>query len=172
MFKQLIAVTVVSLCVGVGVTAAQTTQFPQQLGDTFTWHGELVSFDQGTKALTVRAHVLAETEKEVGRFKAGDHLLVTWSGADRYAGSVRSLASYTAGQTIAQPFSLVAELTSPVVQNGLVTFRLQVPDAETEALNSITPGEWVTMTARQRPASTTQAIVSVEPYVKELEGTH
>ena len=78
MFKQLIAVPVVALCVGVGMTAAQsTTQSPQQVGETYLWHGELVSFDEGTKVLTVKAPVLAETEKEIARFKAGERILLT-----------------------------------------------------------------------------------------------
>jgi hypothetical protein len=173
MFKQLIAVSVVALCVGAGVMAAQsTTQSPHQPGDTFIWHGEFVSFDEGTKAVTVKAHVLAETEKDVGRFKAGDRVVVTWSGADRYAGSVRRVTGSAAAQKITEPFSLAAELTSPAVQGGLVTLRLRAPEAKTDTLRSVKPGEWVTMTARQSPADESQAIVTIEPYVKSFQGTN
>jgi hypothetical protein len=169
MFKQLIAVSVVALCVGVGVTAAQSTpQVPQQVSDSYVWHGELVSFDEGTKALTVKAPILTEAEKEVGRFKAGDRVLVTWSGMDRYAGAVRSVTGYSAAQKITDPFAFAAELTSPAVQGGLVAFRLPAPEAKVDALKSVKPGEWVTVTARQRPASEAQTIASVERYVKSL----
>ena len=173
MFRQLIAVPVVALCVGVGMTAAQsTTQSPQQVGDTYLWHGELVSFDESTKALTVKVQVLAETEKEIARFKAGERILLTWSGMDRYAGSVRAVVSAAAVQKVTEPFSLVAELASPGVQGGLVTLRIRATDARTDALKGVKPGEWVTVTTRQRPASETQAIAMVERYVKLIQGTN
>ena len=173
MFKQLIAVPVVALCVGVGMTAAQsTTQSPQQVGDTYLWHGELVSLDESTKALTVKAPVLAETEKEIARFKAGERILLTWSGVDRYAGAVRAVASAAAVQKVTEPFSLVAELASPGVQSGLVTLRIRATDAKSDALKGVKPGEWVTVTTRQRPASETQAIAMVERYVKSSQGTN
>ena len=173
MFRQLIAVPVVALCVGVGMTAAQsTTQSPQQVSDPYLWHGELVSFDEGTKALTVKVQVLAETEKEIARFKAGERILVTWSGADRYASSIRAVASAAAAAKITEPFSLIAELVSPGVQGGLVTLRIRTADAKSDAVKGVKPGEWVTVTTRQRPARETQAITMIEPYVKSVQGTH
>jgi hypothetical protein len=173
MLKRLIAVSVVALCVGVGVTAAQSTptQSTQQIGDTYIWHGEFVSFDEGMKVLTLKAQVLAEVEKDVARFKAGERILLTWSGADRYAGAVRRIASHSAAQRVTEPFSLVAELTSPVVQGALITFTLAAPEVKSDALKGVRPGEWVTVTARQRPASETQAVTAVERYVKSTQAT-
>jgi antitoxin (DNA-binding transcriptional repressor) of toxin-antitoxin stability system len=155
------------------MTAAQsTTQSPQQGGDIYLWHGELVSFDEGTRALTVKAQVLAETEKEIARFKAGERILVTWSGIDRYAGAIRAVASAAAAQKVAEPFSLVAELASPGVQGGLVALRIRAADAKSDALKGVKPGEWVTVTARHRPASETQAVAMVDQYVKSIQGTN
>ena len=49
---------------GVGMAAAQSaTSVQQQIGDTFMWHGELVSYDQGAQTLSGTAelhHVGAE----------------------------------------------------------------------------------------------------------------
>ena len=64
----------------------------------------------------MKVQVLAETEKEIARFKAGERILLTWSGADRYAGAVRAVASAAAEQKVTEPFSLVVELVSPGVQ--------------------------------------------------------
>ena len=89
MFKRLIAVPVVALCVGTGMTTAQTSQSTQGTADTYMWHGELVSFDASTRAVTVKALVLPGVEEEVGGFNVGDRVLVTWSGLDRNAGAVR-----------------------------------------------------------------------------------
>ena len=75
MFRQLIAVLVVALCVGAGVTTAQTTQNQAAAGDTFIWHAELVSVDAGSATFTVKAMMLSDTAKEVARFNAGDRVL-------------------------------------------------------------------------------------------------
>jgi hypothetical protein len=52
-------VLVVALCVGAGVTTAQT---------------------QGSGTFTIKAAMLPDAAKEVARFNAGDRVLLTWSG--------------------------------------------------------------------------------------------
>lgn len=172
MVKQLIAVTVVALCVGVGVTAAQsTTQATPQIADSFIWHGEFVAYDAAARTLTVKAQVLTEIEKDVSRFKAGERVLLTWSGLDTRAAAIRAVAAYSAGSKITVPFALPAELTAAGVQGGLITVRFRVPDAKVDGVKAVKPGEWVTLTARQLPASETAGLTLVEPYVKALSGT-
>lgn len=165
MVRQLIAVPVVALCVGVGMAAAQSaTSVQQQIGDTFIWHGELVSYDQGAQTLTVKAQVLAEAEKAFGAFKAGQRVQLTWSGADKYASAIR--AASAPPQKVTEPFSVIAELASQTVQGGLVSLRFRVPGAKADGVKMVKPGEWVTITTKQRPASETDAITMVEQYVK------
>jgi hypothetical protein len=164
MFARLIAVSVVALCVGAGVTAAQTAQVTQALSDTYVWHGELVSFEPGTGTFTVKARVLSDVAKEAGRFNVGDRVLVTWSGMDKYADD--------ANQKVDAPFSFAVEIGSRDVQNDYMTFKFRAPQAASAAVKAVKPGEWITITTRQRPASEAQAIVSVEPYVKSAsQGT-
>jgi len=172
MFARLIAVSVVALCVGAGVTTAQTAQGTQALSDTYVWHGELVSFEPGTGTFTVKARVLSEVAREAGRFNAGDRVLVTWSGMDKYADAVRQVTKYEANQKVDTPFSFAVEIASRDVQNDYMTFKFRAPQAASAAVKAVKPGEWITVTTRQRPASDAQAIVSIEPYVKSAsQGT-
>ena len=170
MFRQLIAVLVVALCVGAGVTTAQTTQSQGAVSDTFIWHGELVSVDAASGTFTVKAHVLSDVAKEVARFNAGDRVLLTWSGIDKYAGQVRQITKYDANQKVNDPFAYPVELASRDVQNDYVTFKFRAPTATVAAVKAVKPGEWITVTVRQR-SNDAQGIVSVEPYVKSSSNT-
>jgi hypothetical protein len=169
MFRQLIAVLVVALCVGAGVTTAQT-QSTTSVTDTFIWHAELVSADAGSGTFTVKAHMLQDAAKEVARYNAGDRVLLTWSGVDRYAGAIRQISKYEANQKVIETLAFPVELVSRDVQNDYVTIRFRAPVATAAAVKNVKPGEWVTITVRQR-SSDAQGIVSVEPYVKASSTT-
>ena len=166
MCRQLIAVLVVALCVGAGTTIAQSQS--QTTADTFIWHGELVSVDQGTGTFTVKARVLAEAAKEVPRFAAGDKVVLTWSAVDKYADAIRQIAKQDANQKMTDPFVLPVELASPDVPNEYVTFKFRAPHA-VGSVKSMKPGEWVTVTTKKGSAN--DAIVSVEPYNKPASNT-
>ena len=165
MFRQLIAVLVVALCVGAGTTTAQT-QSQGSAPDTFIWHGELVSVDTGTSTFTVKARILSDAAKEVARFNAGDRVLLTWSGIDRYADAIRHIAKHDTTGKVTETFAFPVELASREVSNDYVTFKFRAPAAAANAVKAVKPGEWVTVTARQRSSGDAQGIVSVEPYVK------
>ena len=168
MFKQLIAVLVVALCVGAGTMTAQSQS--QTAADTFIWHGELVSVDQATGTFTVKARMLADAAKEVARFKASDKVVLTWSGVDRYGDAIRQVAKHDPTQKMTDPFAFPVELASPDVQNEYVTFKFRAPNA-VGSVKSVKPGEWVTVTMKKGSANDTQAVVSVEPYNKPASNT-
>ena len=168
MCKQLIAVLVVALCVGAGTTAAQTSS--PAASETFIWHGELVSADQGTGTVTVKARMLADAVKEVARLNAGDKVVVIWSGVDKYGHAIRQIAKADAGQAATDPFAFPVELASRDVQNDYVTFRFRAPNA-VGSVKAVKPGEWVTVTAKKGSTNDAQAVVSVEPYNKPASNT-
>lgn len=168
MFRQLIAVLVVALCVGAGTMTAQSQS--QAVADTFIWHGELVSVDHATGTFTVKARMLADAAKEVARFKAGDRVVITWSGVDKWGDAIRQIARQDTNQKITNPLVFPAELASPDVQNDYVTFKFRAPNA-VGSVSSVKPGEWVTVTTKKGSPNDAQAIVSVEPYNKPASGT-
>ena len=169
MFRQLSAVLVVALCVGAGVTTAQT-QSQASPSDTFTWHGELVSVEQGTGTFTVKARMLADAAKDVARFNAGDRVVLTWSGYDKYGDAIRQIAPHDTSKKVVDAWGLPVELASRDVQNDYVTFKFRAP-AAVAAVKSVKPGEWVSVTTKKGSSGDPQAIISVEPYVKSAATT-
>jgi hypothetical protein len=170
MFRHRVALAAGVLCVAAGLSAAQAPK-PQapsaqpRSGDSYLWHGELVSVD-AKGMLTVRARVLSEAAADIARFNAGDRVLLTWSGLDIHAGAVRRVARYEPGQQILDFFALPAELVSRDVQNEQMTFRVRIPEASIGAVKGTKPGTWVSATARHRPKADADAIIAVSGYVK------
>ncbi len=165
MLRQLIAVTVCALCVGAQVTASQAPATPApSTPDTYRWHAELVSLDATARTLTVKASALTEAADEVQKLAPGTRITLQWSGAGERADAIRRISK--AGAAASEMFLLPVELASREVQNGYVTFRIRVPEVSIPAVKALEPGEWVTVTARQRPAGEAEAIVSVNPYVQ------
>lgn len=173
MLRHLITLVACALCVGAGLATAQAPKPAQpaqttqpRSGESYLFHGELVSLDAANRALTVRARVLSDAATEVGRFNPGDRVLLTWSGLDIHAGAVRRVTKYDAGQQILDFFALPAELASRDVQNEQMTFRVRIPEASVGAVKALKPGEWITVTTRQRPKTDADAILAVGAYVK------
>jgi len=167
-----IALIAVALCVGAGPATAQAPKPAQQAqsaqprsGESYLVHGELVSVD-AKGMLTVKARVLGDAATEVGRFNAGDRVLLTWSGLDIHAGAVRRVTKYEPGQQILDFFALPVELASRDVQNEQMTFRVRIPEASVGAMKGLKPGQWVTVTARHRPKGDADAVLAVSVYVK------
>ena len=181
MFRRLVVVAVWLVCLGVAIVAAQGRQGgaaqgrqggapagPPQLrsGETYLWHGELVSFDPATRTLTVKTRLLRQAAGEVERLNVGDRVLLTWSGQDIHAGGVRRVARYDPAQRIVEFFALPAELGARDVAGDQITVRVRVPEAAVAAVKGLKPSEWVTLMARQRPASDAEGIATVSRYVK------
>jgi hypothetical protein len=59
---------------------------------------------------------------------------------------------------------LPAELVSTEAPNQYLTIRVKVPESVLSAINTVKPGEWVTVTSRHRPSSDDEAVVAVRPY--------
>lgn len=181
MFTRLVVVALCVTCLGTGAAFAQGRQgggggqgrqggapAPPQLrsGETYLWHGELVSFDPAMRMLTVKTHLLRQAATDVERLNVGDKVLLTWSGQDIHAGAVRRVAKYDPVQRIVDFFALPAELGSRDVAGDQITVRVRVPDASMGAVKGLKPSEWVTLMARQRPASDAEAVAAVSRYVK------
>src|SRR5207247_3423006 len=79
------------------IASQVAAQSSQPAADTYTWSGELVSLDEGARILTVKARVVGDQPMtELPKFKAGDRLLLTWSGYDKYADAISRAVRYDA----------------------------------------------------------------------------
>ena len=155
-------VVIAMLTLGTPVTGAQSTQ---PTSDTFTWVGELVSVDATARTLTVKSRVAyQEALSELKQFKAGETVWVVWSGVSDHSDAVRQFRRPEAKSKITDTLMMPAELVSPEATNQYVTLRVKVPETGVTAIKTVKPGEWVTVTSRQRPATEADAVVAVKPY--------
>ena len=159
--REIIALAVLAL----GTPANGAAQTSQANGETYTWMAELVSADAATHAVTVRARVAYQDAlADLKRFKAGEPVWVLWSGVHDYSDAVRQIRRPEPHGRIGETLMLPAELVSPEAPNQYVTIRVKVPEGSLAALKTVKPGEWITVTSRQRPATDSEAVIAVKPY--------
>src|SRR5436190_17966322 len=80
--------------------------------ETYSWHGELVAVDSTAKTITVRSMVVGSAVEELGRFKAGDRVMLGWTGFDKYANAVNHAVRYDATKKSDERFAFPAEFVS------------------------------------------------------------
>lgn len=143
--------------------AAQSTH---PAADTYTWSAELVSLDEGARILTVKARVVGDQPiAELPKFKAGDRILLTWSGYDKYADAINHVIRYDATKKTDQRFTFPVDFVAFDSGHQYVTFKAPVPADSIAKIKSLKPGEWVTATSPHTKTAESQPIVSVRPYV-------
>src|SRR4030095_11189987 len=161
-WMQIAILTIVLTISGAVPGIAQSSQ-PQS--DTYTWNGELVSLDTTAKTMTVKSRVAyQEAISELKHFKAGDRVWIVWSGIHDSSDAVRQGRRAETGRAIDEALVLPRELVSTEAPNQYVTIRVKVPESGLSAINTVKPGEWVTVTSRHRPSSDDEAVVAVRPY--------
>ena len=132
---------------------------------TFTWSAELVALDESTRFLTVKAPVVGENAPaDFGRFKAGERMMLRWSGFDTSADAI-STAVRPADLKTDERFTFPADFVAYDANRRYATFKVQIPESNVASLDSLKPGEWVTATSPQGASSKTTPIVSIRPYV-------
>jgi hypothetical protein len=150
------------LCLTTSPIGAAQSEDPK--GATYRWNGELVAVDPTASTLTVKSRVAyQEAISELKQFKPGEKVWIVWSGVSDSSDAVRQVRRAATGTRI-ENMVLPAELVSPEAPNQYLTIRVKVPEASVAALKDVKPGQWVTVTSRHRPATETDAVVSVKPW--------
>lgn len=162
-----------ALCVlapAAGSVSANPAQAVEPTTPTYSWNGELVALDQAARTLTVKSRVVGQSPERFAAFRAGQRIVLTWSGFDRYGWYIADAAPFDAGPKANEPFALPVEFVSfdPAIQ--YLTFKTQIPAASLPSLKSLKPGEWVTATSPHRLAGEKEVVTAVRPYVMSGPG--
>ncbi|HZL92216.1 MAG TPA: hypothetical protein VFB99_01185 [Vicinamibacterales bacterium] len=165
MSTQWMQIAVMGTILTIGGPMVGATQSSQTKGDTYTWNGEFVSLDTAAKTMTVKSRVAYQDAiSELKHFKAGDRVWIVWSGIHDSSDAVRQVRRSEPGRKIDEALVLPAELLSTEAPNQYLTIRVMVPESGLSAINTVKPGEWVTVTSRHRPSTEDEAVVAVRPY--------
>jgi hypothetical protein len=140
--------------------------------EAFSWSGELIGVDETARFLTVRSRVVGEqTDAELGRLKAGERVMLTWSGYEKYADAIREVRP-AAVNKFEDRFMFPAEFVSFDAARRYMTFKVQIPQDSVKNLKSLKPGEWVTATSPHGPSAKSNPVVSVSPYAQSGSATN
>jgi hypothetical protein len=140
-------------------------QSVQPTSPTYSWSGELVAFDPATRTMTVKSRVVADQARgEMPTFKAGDRIVITWSGFDMYSDGIARAVKYDASKKWSEPFTFPVEFVAYETPREYVTFKLVIPAESVDKIKPLKAGEWVTGIAKHRPASEAEAITTVHAY--------
>jgi hypothetical protein len=159
-----VLVAVCMLGFAVRATFAQSAQSSTSTTDTYQWSGELVAFDEPMRTMTVKTSAVGEAQKQLAAFKAGDKVLLNWSGFDKYASAVNGAWKQDGTRKPEARFSFPAEFVAFDASRNYVTFKVPVPADATARLKSIKPGEWITAISKHGHASVSQPIAAVRGY--------
>ena len=147
-------------------TASSVAQSKQPANEAFTWNAELVSLEENTRIVTVRAPILTDrVSTDFEPLKAGERITLRWSGYQDYADSIAQ-AIRSAGVNKADGrFMFPVDYVSFDAIRRYVTFKVQIPENEISKIKSLKQGEWVTATSPQGAASKTTPVIAIRPYV-------
>jgi hypothetical protein len=146
-------------------TVSLAAESAQLTGEVFSWNAELVALDGTTHALTVKAPVVYEqAPAQLQRMKAGDRVMLTWSGYDKYADAIREV--HPAANKSVDRFTFPADFVSYDAEHRYVTFTLQIPESGVANLKALKAGEWVTATSPHGALAKSNPVTMVRPYVE------
>ena len=134
--------------------------------DSYLWDAELVTFDAASRMITVKANVVGEhSPEEIAKLKAGEKVMVTWSGVDRYTSGVNHVLAYTDAKNSEGRFSVPVEFVSYDAAQKYLAFKTQIPADGVAKIRNLKPGDWITATSIHGKATEAQPVVSIRPYV-------
>jgi hypothetical protein len=158
-------VTLCALAFTFGRVAAGPVQSGSTTDEDYMWYGELVALDEGKRIMTVKSTVVGDQAvAELGNFKAGDRIALTWSGMSKFASGILSTARYAESSKWGS-FTFPVEFVSFDKGTKYLTFKIEIPAASIAAVKSLKPGEWIAAASPQGAPRQNLPIVKVVPYV-------
>ena len=129
-------------------------------GDTYDWHGELVSLDNAGRSLTVRSRLVSPDAAAAG-LEPGEAVRIIWSGYRDRAAGVRSVVpADDSGLWGSERFLMDAKLVA--LDSRYVTFSVAPPADSIDGIRALTPGAWATGTSPHQPSA--KAVEAIAAY--------
>ena len=149
------------------VPSRQPLPAPLAQDATYRWGGELLALDEASDALTVRAQMVsAGARSAAADLKAGEPIVITWSGYGDEASGIRAVAADDgSGLWGSDRYLLRATFEGVAASGRQLTFRVPLPEDGRSAVRSLTRGAWALMTSPHHPAGAQAPLMAVNSYV-------
>lgn len=130
----------------------------------YQWHGELVALDAG--AMTVRARIASrEGLAGLDQLERGEAVVVNWSGFGDRAHGIRFVSPRY--PDAADRFHLVAEFVAVDRATNYLTFAVPATARQRDAMRTVAPGTWTTVTSPHQATGPRPAVVAIEAFAAE-----
>jgi len=146
----------------VGCVSAYAAQRPVQ-PTSYVWSAELVAVDDAAKTATFKAPIMDHLELYVNRFRAGQNLMLLWDLVGSTRGErVRALWEPDPASTVKiEGYILPITFVSADGAARTVTFSMRLPAHAMSALESMSPGQRLEVTAPIDQPSREAAITTI-----------
>ena len=133
---------------------------------TYRWHGELVTLDETSQMLMVKARAVSQAGLAGAEgLRMGARIAITWSGYENQANGIRSVAlDDGSGLWGGNEFLLQAEFVAMDAEQQSLMFKAAIPDGSLTAVRSLTRGDWATVTSPHRPGDGMASLLMVDAY--------
>ena len=130
----------------------------------YVWSGEVISYDQKGKTLTVKAPYREHINRYIGEFTRGDRVTLTW-GTPRpgETDAIIYVGRYEARSVSSYGYVLPVEFVSADTTERLMTFTVAIPSGALKILKVVPSGGWITATTPFDQPRETAVITAIEP---------
>ena len=125
-----------------------------------------MALDEAAPALTVKARLVTpDARAALDGLQAGEPIVITWSGHDRYANGIRALTRGDgSGLWGGDRFLLPATFVAATPDQGYLTFRVTPPAESVATMRTLRRGAWATFTSPHQPAARVNPVATVAAY--------
>ena len=129
--------------------------------DAYQWHGELVSLDEG--AMTVRSRIASREGLDgLEELRRGEAIVINWSGFEDRANGIRFVTP--AYPDADDRFHLSAEFVDVDLATSYLTFTVTASADSLEALQTVEPGTWTTVSSPHQPTDSSASVLAIAPF--------
>ena len=129
---------------------------------TYTWHAELVHFDQSAGTITVKSRFVSNADLDaLSDLSEGDRAMLTWSGIS-WAAGIRRITRET--QTEVDRMTMPVEFVAVDDDGQYLSFRVPIPREDVPKIAALQPGEWVTATSPYAPSGWEETVASMRAF--------
>lgn len=157
-----------SLFLAVGLTvwpgASHAAEVAANTGATYTWHAELVAFDEAAGTITVKSRLVSNADADaLSDLSKGDRATLTWSGIS-WATDIRSIARGIDSEhdRMTLPVEFVASENSD--SGRYITFEVPIPSESAPKIAMLEPGDWVTATSPLYPSGADATVAAIRAF--------
>jgi hypothetical protein len=159
----------IAVALAVAMFAFSLTAGTEPRSRSFAWYGELVMIDQPGDTLTFRAQARDNAVVDLQRSKPGDRLVLIWevqgsSGGDSPV--VLAAASPDQLRSIDDGYLTPAEFVAADGVSKMITFKVKATEVLKRTSASLTPGQWMKVTAPMTQPGPDALLAAITPTEK------